>query len=79
MPNMWRRANLGRSFGWLWAAYAVSAYGTGIGFGAFSVVAITVLNAGSAEVAALSASGLATCGSRSGSTRWRSPFRVSVA
>ena len=59
MPNMWRRASLGRSFGWLWAAYAVSAYGTGLGFGAFSVVAITVLNAGSAEVAALSSSGLA--------------------
>lgn len=56
---MWRRANLGRAFGWLWAAYAVSAYGTGLGFGAFSVIAITVLNAGSAEVAALSASGLA--------------------
>ncbi|MEV4126570.1 MFS transporter [Nocardia sp. NPDC049707] len=56
---MWRRANLGRAFGWLWAAYAVSAYGTGLGFGAFSVVAITVLNASSAEVAALSASGLA--------------------
>lgn len=59
MRNMWRRANLGRSFGWLWSAYAVSAYGTGIGFGAFSVVAITVLDASSAEVAALSASGLA--------------------
>ncbi len=50
---------MGRAFGWLWASYAVSAYGTGLGFGAFSVVAITVLNAGSAEVAALSASGLA--------------------
>jgi MFS family permease len=43
----------------LWAAYAVSAYGTGFGFGAFSVVAITVLNANSAEVAALSSAGLA--------------------
>lgn len=53
------RARLGRSFGWLWAAYAVSAYGTGLGFGAFSVVAITVLDASSAEVAALSSSGLA--------------------
>jgi len=52
-------AKMGRAFGWLWASYAVSAYGTGLGFGAFSVVAITVLNAGSAEVAALSASGLA--------------------
>lgn len=59
MPNMWRRASLGRAFGWLWAAYAVSAYGTGLGFGAFSVVAITVLHAGSAEVATLSSSGLA--------------------
>ncbi|MGY4098215.1 MFS transporter [Nocardia sp. R16R-3T] len=57
--NMWQKANLGRAFGWLWAAYAVSAYGTGLGFGAFSVVAITVLNASSAQVAALSASGLA--------------------
>jgi predicted MFS family arabinose efflux permease len=56
---MWRRASLGRSFGWLWAAYAVSAYGTGLGFGAFSVVAIKVLDAGSAEVALLSSAGLA--------------------
>ncbi|MEV6334326.1 MFS transporter [Nocardia vinacea] len=56
---MWRSAKPGRAFGWLWAAYAVSAYGTGLGFGAFSVVAITILNASSAEVAALSASGLA--------------------
>ncbi|CAM3351674.1 MFS transporter [Kibdelosporangium persicum] len=58
MPVSRRKVNLGRSFGWLWTAYAVSAYGTGLGFGAFSVVAITVLNAGSAEVAALSSSGL---------------------
>lgn len=56
---MWRSASLGRSFGWLWAAYAVSTYGTWLGFGAFSVVAIRVLNAGSAEVAALSSAGLA--------------------
>ncbi|MFD2422736.1 MFS transporter [Amycolatopsis pigmentata] len=53
------RERLGRAFGWLWAAYAVSVYGTWLGFGAFSVIAIEVLNAGSAEVAALSASGLA--------------------
>jgi MFS family permease len=50
---------MGRSFRWLWAAYAVSAYGTGLGFGAFSVVAVAVLHAGSAEVAALSSAGLA--------------------
>ncbi|GAB3586947.1 MFS transporter [Amycolatopsis endophytica] len=43
----------------MWASYAVSAYGTGLGFGAFSVVTVQVLHAGSAEVAALSASGLA--------------------
>ncbi|MGH3397481.1 MAG: MFS transporter, partial [Streptosporangiaceae bacterium] len=50
---------LGRRFGWLWAAYAVSAYGTWLGFGAFSFVAIRVLHAGAAEVAAMSAAGLA--------------------
>lgn len=50
---------LGRRFGWLWAAYAVSAYGTWLGFGAFSFIAITVLHASAAEVAAMSASGLA--------------------
>lgn len=52
-------AGLGRRFGWLWAAYAVSTYGTWLGFGAFSFIAIRVLHAGAAEVAALSASGLA--------------------
>ncbi|WP_433729080.1 MFS transporter [Nocardia sp. CA-129566] len=59
MSNIGRRTRPGRAFGWLWAAYAVSAYGTGLGFGAFAVVAITVLNASSAEVAVLSSSGLA--------------------
>jgi MFS family permease len=53
------RRSLGRQFGWLWAAYAVSAYGTGLGFGAFTVVAILVLHAGPAQVSALSAAGLA--------------------
>jgi MFS family permease len=52
-------ARLGRSFGWLWAAYAASAYGTGLGFGALSLVAITVLHAGPAAVSAISAAGLA--------------------
>lgn len=51
--------SLGRPFGWLWAAYAVSAYGTGFGFGAFPLLAIMVLHAGSGEVSALSAAGLA--------------------
>lgn len=50
---------LGRRFGWLWAAYAVSAYGTWLGFGAFSFIAIRVLHASAAEVAAISAAGLA--------------------
>jgi MFS family permease len=53
------RRSLGRQFGWLWAAYAVSAYGTGFGFGAFAVIAIRVLHAGPAEVSALAAAGLA--------------------
>jgi MFS family permease len=54
-----RRRSLGRQFGWLWAAYAVSAYGSGIGLGAFPFIAIRVLHSGTAEVAALSAAGLA--------------------
>jgi MFS family permease len=54
-----RRRSLGREFGWLWAAYAVSAYGSGIGFGAFPLIAIRVLHSGTAQVSALSAAGLA--------------------
>ncbi|HJQ47918.1 MAG TPA: MFS transporter [Amycolatopsis sp.] len=50
---------MAKAFRWLWAAYAVSTYGTWLGFGAFSVIAITVLHAGSAQVAALSSAGLA--------------------
>jgi MFS family permease len=53
------RPRLGRDFGWLWGAYAVSAYGTGLGFGAFAIIAIRVLHAGPAQVSALAASGLA--------------------
>jgi len=53
-----RRA-LGRRFGWLWAAFAVSSYGTGLGFGAFSVLAILVLHSGPTQVAVLAASGRA--------------------
>ncbi|HKT02530.1 MAG TPA: MFS transporter [Rugosimonospora sp.] len=51
--------SLGRQFGWLWAAYAVSAYGSGFGFGAFGLVAIRVLHAGPTEVSGLAAAGLA--------------------
>jgi hypothetical protein len=53
------RRSLGRQFGWLWAAYAVSSYGSGIGFGAFSLIAVRVLHSGPAEVSGLSAAGLA--------------------
>ncbi|MFF2747962.1 MFS transporter [Kitasatospora sp. NPDC058048] len=48
---------LGRRFGWLWAAYAASAYGSGLGFGALPLIAVLVLHAGPAEVSALSAVG----------------------
>jgi len=51
--------SLGRSFGWLWAAYGVSALGTWLAFDAFALVAILVLHTGPAQVSALSAAGLA--------------------
>jgi MFS family permease len=51
------RRSLGRQFGWLWTAYAVSAYGSGLGFGAFPLIAVLVLHARPAEVSALSAVG----------------------
>ncbi|MGQ4330080.1 MFS transporter [Streptomyces hayashii] len=50
---------LGRRFGWLWAAYAVSAFGTRLAFDAFALIAILVLHAGPTEVSALAAAGLA--------------------
>jgi MFS family permease len=53
------RASLGRRFRWLWAAYAVSAYGTGLGFGAMPLIAIRVLHAGAGKVSLLSSVGLA--------------------
>ncbi|WP_037606198.1 MFS transporter [Streptacidiphilus rugosus] len=51
------RRRLGRPFGLLWAAYAVSAYGSGLGFGALPLIAVLVLHASPAEVSALSAVG----------------------
>ncbi|AOR30474.1 MFS transporter [Streptomyces fodineus] len=48
---------LGRQFGWLWAAYSVSALGTYLAFDAFSVIAVLALHAGPAEVALLAATG----------------------
>jgi hypothetical protein len=51
--------SLGRRFGWLWAAYAVSTLGTQLAFDAFSLIAVIVLHAGAVEVALLKAAGLA--------------------
>ncbi|MFF8806323.1 MFS transporter [Streptomyces omiyaensis] len=53
------RKALGRGFGRLWAAYAVSTYGTWLGFGAFPLLAVVVLDSGPAQVAALAATGRA--------------------
>ena len=59
MLGMMGRRSLGRQFEWLWGAYAVSAFGTGLAFGAFPLIAIRVLHAGPAQVSALAAAGLA--------------------
>ncbi|MGD3112843.1 MFS transporter [Streptomyces sp. YGL11-2] len=53
------RRTLGRQFRRLWAAYAVSVYGTWLGFGAFPLIAVLVLHSGPTQVAALSAAGRA--------------------
>ncbi|MEU5321008.1 MFS transporter [Streptomyces sp. NPDC021056] len=50
---------MGRAFGWLWAAYGVSALGTALALHAFPLIAILVLHAGPAEVSVLAAAGLA--------------------
>ncbi|WP_031476751.1 MFS transporter [Streptomyces bicolor] len=53
------RRSLGRDFGWLWAAYGVSTFGTRLAFDALPLIAVAVLHAGATEVALLAASGLA--------------------
>ncbi|MCL8017945.1 MFS transporter [Streptomyces sp. AS02] len=53
------RRSLGRDFGWLWAAYGVSTFGTRLAFDALPLIAVVVLHAGATEVALLAASGLA--------------------
>ncbi|WP_324193798.1 MFS transporter [Nocardia blacklockiae] len=53
------RQSLGRPFGWLWAAYGVSALGTWLAFDAFPLIAIRVLDAGPSAVSGLAAAGLA--------------------
>ncbi len=50
---------MGRSFGWLWSAYAVSTYGTWIAFGAFPLIAVRVLRSSAFAVSLLGAAGLA--------------------
>jgi MFS family permease len=50
---------LGRDFGWLWAAFAVSTIGTWLALDAFSLIAILVLHAGPGQVGVLAAAGLA--------------------
>jgi MFS family permease len=51
--------SLGRRFTWLWAAYAVSTFGTWVAFDAFPILAITQLHVGPAAVSALAAVGMA--------------------
>ncbi|MDT7782346.1 MAG: hypothetical protein QOF58_765 [Pseudonocardiales bacterium] len=46
-------------FRWLWAAYAVSTYGTWLAFGAFPLVAVQVLHVSALQVSVLEAAGLA--------------------
>ncbi len=53
------RRSLGRPFGWLWAAYAVSTLGTWFAFDALPLIAIIVLHSGPAAVSGLAAAGLA--------------------
>ncbi|MEW2179173.1 MFS transporter [Streptomyces sp. NPDC005406] len=53
------RRPLGRQFGWLWAAYAISTFGTRLAFDAFALIAILVLHAGPTQVSVLAATGLA--------------------
>ncbi|MFR9787552.1 MFS transporter [Streptomyces sp. MB22_4] len=50
---------LGRRFGWLWAAYAVSTFGTWLAFDAFALIAVLVLHAGAAQVSLLASAGVA--------------------
>ncbi|TSD99206.1 MFS transporter [Skermania sp. ID1734] len=50
---------LGRQFGWLWGAYAVSTAGTWLAFDALPLIAVLVLHTGPAAVSALAAAGLA--------------------
>ncbi|MEU9380661.1 MFS transporter [Streptomyces sp. NPDC048279] len=48
---------MGRRFGWLWAAYSVSVFGTWLAFDAFPLIAVLVLHASAAQVGLLAATG----------------------
>ncbi|MFR9798142.1 MFS transporter [Streptomyces sp. MS06] len=48
---------LGRPFGWLWAAYAVSTFGTWLAFDALPLTAVLVLHSAAAQVSLLAAAG----------------------
>ncbi|MEB8344131.1 MFS transporter [Streptomyces endophyticus] len=50
---------LGRDFGWLWAAFAVSTAGSWLALDAFQLIAVLVLHSGAAQVSFLAAAGLA--------------------
>ncbi|MBH0779435.1 MFS transporter [Nocardia bovistercoris] len=50
---------LGSGFEWLWASYAVSAFGTRLAFDAFPLIAIQVLHVGAGAVSGMAAAGLA--------------------
>lgn len=53
------RARVGNDVGRLWAAYAVSTYGTWLAFGAFPLIAVRVLHSSAFAVSLLEAAGLA--------------------
>jgi MFS family permease len=53
------RARVGTDVGRLWAAYAVSTYGTWLAFGAFPLIAVRVLHSPAFAVSLLEAAGLA--------------------
>ncbi len=53
------REQLGPGFGRLWSAYAVSAFGTWLAFGAFPLIAVRTLRAPAFAVSALEAASLA--------------------
>lgn len=62
MQRVKHRLSLGvqvRGFTWLWTAYAVSAYGTWVAFGAIPLLAIEVLHASALAVSVLEAAALA--------------------